>query len=52
MIVLPSPIINEIIYGRKVGYKIRKIRLNKQIEKISGTKIRKRTFKYGKRNSN
>ena len=35
------PNISEIIYGRKVGYKISKINLPMKIQKISGTKIRK-----------
>jgi cytidyltransferase-like protein len=38
IIVIPD--IAEVCYGRKVGYKIRKIRLDKQIEEISATKIR------------
>lgn len=38
LIVIPD--IAEVCYGRKVGYKIRRIRLNKQIEEISATKIR------------
>ena len=36
-----SPNISEICYGRTVGYKITKINLNKQIQNISATKIRK-----------
>lgn len=35
------PVVGEVVYGRKVGYKIKKIKLNKEIEKISATKIRK-----------
>src|SRR3972149_11220807 len=34
------PDIAEICYGREVGYKIRMIRLEDQLEEISGTKIR------------
>jgi adenylylsulfate kinase len=34
------PDIEEIIYGRKVGYDIREIRLDENIENISATKIR------------
>lgn len=36
-----SPNISEICYGRTVGYKITKINLNKKIQNISATKIRK-----------
>lgn len=36
-----APNITNIFYGRKVGYKIKKINLDKKIQKISGTKIRK-----------
>ena len=36
------PNISEICYGRTVGYKIIKINLNKKIESISATKIRKK----------
>ncbi len=32
--------IGEVVYGRKVGYDIRKVKLSKDIENISGTKIR------------
>lgn len=39
IIVIPD--IDEICYGRDVGYGIRKIDLEQQIENISGTKIRK-----------
>jgi len=34
------PDIEEVCYGRDVGYKIREIRLPKKLEKISATKIR------------
>ena len=40
-IILKIPVVSEIVYGRKVGYKIRKIKLSKSLEKISATKIRK-----------
>tara|TARA_B100001123_G_C14902043_1_gene864236 strand:- start:231 stop:740 length:510 start_codon:yes stop_codon:yes gene_type:complete len=36
------PNISEICYGRTVGYKIIKINLNKKIESISATEIRKK----------
>ncbi len=42
------PNISEIVYGRKVGYKITKINLPKKIQKISGTSIRKKMRKEGK----
>ena len=44
-IIIKVPVISEVIYGRKVGYKIRKINVSKNIEKISATKIRKKIFK-------
>ena len=34
------PDIAEVVYGRKVGYGIRQLSLDKETEKISGTKIR------------
>ncbi len=37
-----APNISEICYGRTVGYKITRINLNKQIQNISATKIRKK----------
>jgi len=39
IIVIPD--IEEVCYGRKVGWGIRKIKLDKQIEAISATKLRK-----------
>ncbi len=41
------PNISEISYGRTVGYKIKKIKLNKNIENISATRIRKKLRKKG-----
>ena len=35
------PNITNIFYGRKVGYKLKKLNLEKKIQAISGTKIRK-----------
>ena len=35
------PDIDEFVYGRKVGYDIREIRLSQELEDISGTKLRK-----------
>ena len=43
-----APNITEINYGRKVGYKIKKIKLGKKIEIISGTKIRMNLRKQGR----
>ena len=37
-----APNISEICYGRTVGYKITKIKLSKDIQNISATKIRKK----------
>ncbi len=44
-IIIKIPVVSEVVYGRKVGYKIKKIILNKNIEKISATKIRKKLIK-------
>ena len=41
------PNISEISYGRTVGYKIKKIKLSKNIENISATKIRKKLWLKG-----
>ncbi len=43
-IIKKIPVVSEVVYGRKVGYKIRKIKLAKEIENISATKIRKKNF--------
>ena len=40
-IIMKIPVVSRVIYGRKVGYKITKINLSNNIEKISATKIRK-----------
>lgn len=40
LITIVIPDIEEICYGRKVGWGIREIRLDKDIESISSTKIR------------
>ena len=42
------PNISEIVYGRKVGYQITKINLEKKIQRISGTNLRKKLRKIGK----
>ncbi len=41
-IIIKIPVVSSVVYGRKVGYKIRKIDLPMSIEKISATKIRKK----------
>jgi len=41
-IIIKIPVVSEIVYGRKVGYKIRKVNLSKKIQKISATNIRKK----------
>ena len=38
--IITVPDIKEVCYGRKVGYDIRRIRLDKQSEEVSATKIR------------
>lgn len=40
-IIIRSPVIHQIVYGRNVGYKIKRIKLRKKIENISATLIRK-----------
>ena len=40
-IIIKIPVVAEVVYGRKVGYKIRKAKLPRAIESISATKIRK-----------
>ena len=40
LIITPIPDIDEVIYGRDVGWKVREIRLDKETESISATKIR------------
>ncbi len=39
--IIKIPVVSEVIYGRKVGYKIINYSLSKNLEKISATKIRK-----------
>ena len=39
-IIIKIPVVSEVIYGRKVGYKIREVKVSKKIEKISATNIR------------
>ena len=41
-IIIKIPVVGSVVYGRKVGYKIRKINLPLNIEKISATKIRRK----------
>ena len=48
-VIIKIPVVSEVVYGRKVGYKINRINLPKKIEKISATKIRKKSiYKNGK----
>ena len=42
--IIKIPVVSEVVYGRKTGYKIRKVKLSKKIESISATKIRKSLF--------
>ena len=44
-IIIKIPVVSEVIYGRKVGYKFRKIKLDGKVEKISATKIRKEIYR-------
>lgn len=48
--ILKLPNITNIFYGRKVGYKIKELFLEKKIQAISGTKIRKYLRAKGKLN--
>ena len=41
-IIIKIPVVSSVVYGRKVGYKIRKIDLPPNVENISATKIRKK----------
>ena len=43
-IIIKIPVVSEVVYGRKTGYKIRNVKLSKKIESISATKIRKSFF--------
>lgn len=40
IVIIRIPDIEEVCYGRKVGWGIREIRLDEETEKISGTEIR------------
>lgn len=44
-IIIKVPVISDLVYGRRVGYKIKQIKLPKKIESISATKIRKLRYK-------
>lgn len=39
------PMVSRVIYGRKVGYKIERVKLDKKTENISATKIRRKIKK-------
>jgi len=41
-IIIKIPVVSRVAYGRKVGYKINRIRLTNKLENISATKIRKK----------
>ena len=45
-VIIKIPVVSEVIYGRKVGYKIREVKVSKKIEKISATSIRKNIFRF------
>jgi len=48
-IIIKIPVVKEVVYGRKVGFKVKKI-LDKKTGIISGTKVRKfAKIKYGKK---
>jgi len=40
--IIKVPVVAEVVYGRNVGYKIRKVNLGNKIENISATKIRRK----------
>tara|TARA_X000000368_G_C22697722_1_gene565393 strand:- start:52 stop:405 length:354 start_codon:yes stop_codon:yes gene_type:complete len=44
-IIIKVPLVGAVIYGRKVGYKIKKLKFSKKIEDISATKIRRKIIK-------
>ena len=46
--IIKIPVVSEVIYGRSVGYKFRKVEVPKKIENISATKIRKLLLKNEK----
>jgi len=41
--VISIPDVEEVVYGRKVGWGMREIRLDEETEKISATEIRKKS---------
>ena len=41
-IIIKVPVISRFVFGRKVGYKIERVKLSKKLENISATKIRKK----------
>lgn len=47
VLVIKIPDIEEVVYGRDVGYGIRELRLDPETESISGTKIRKEMYEKG-----
>ena len=47
--IIKIPVVSEVVYGRKVGYKFRKVNLPKTVQKISATNIRKKLSKNEKK---
>ena len=43
-VIIKIPVVSEVIYGRKVGYNFRKVKLTKKIQKISASNIKKKIF--------
>ena len=41
-IIIKVPVISRFVFGRKVGYKIERVKLSKKLENISATNIRKK----------
>ena len=44
-IIIKIPVVSQVVYGRKVGYKIKEIKVSNKIRKISATSIRKKMNK-------
>lgn len=41
-IIIKVPVVSRFVYGRKVGYKIERVKLSEKLENISATNIRKK----------
>ena len=48
-VIIKIPVVSEVLYGRKVGYKFRKEKLSKKIQKISASNIRKKLLNKWKK---